>query len=120
MRQRQFVRITETGHGQQREQPGLKPDRTQQSGLDVPFVKRAELFVFLFPCLIERVGALRTFEIGPRQQPPQIGMRGMVKNGVSSNKLWPGTRAVRVHIRLLGGKADSVTEIRNVKVEEVE
>lgn len=47
-------------------------------------------------------------------------LSGMVKNGVSSNKLWPGTRAVRVHIRLLGGKADSVTEIRNVKVEEVE
>lgn len=46
-------------------------------------------------------------------------LSGILKTGVSANQLWPGTRAVRVHIRLLGGKDDSLVEIRNVKVEEL-
>ncbi|MBO4631901.1 MAG: hypothetical protein J5858_08270 [Lentisphaeria bacterium] len=46
-------------------------------------------------------------------------LSGIVKVGTSANKLWPGTGSVRIHIRLLGGKTDSVVEIRNVKVEEI-
>ena len=45
-------------------------------------------------------------------------LNGKVKSGAPVDKLWPGTKSVKLVIEL-DGKADSVTEIRNVKVEEV-
>ena len=42
----------------------------------------------------------------------------IAKNGNPQNQLWPGTKKIRLVIRI-NGKPDSVTEIRNVKLEEV-
>ena len=44
---------------------------------------------------------------------------GMAKNGNPSNKFWPGTVTARIVILVLGAKNDTVTEFRNIKVEEV-
>ena len=44
---------------------------------------------------------------------------GMAKNGNPSNKFWPGTVTARILILVLQAKNDTVTEFRNVKVEEV-
>ena len=46
-------------------------------------------------------------------------LTGQSRFGNVNNRLWPGTKTVKLVIQLLG-KADSVTEIRNVKVEEIE
>ena len=45
-------------------------------------------------------------------------LTGVAKTGNPPNKLWPGTKYVKLIIRV-NGKSDSVTEIRGVKVEEV-
>ena len=46
-------------------------------------------------------------------------LSGIAKISTPIRKLWPGTESVRLIIFIFG-KKDSVTEIRNVKVEEVE
>ena len=47
-------------------------------------------------------------------------LNGQVMPGkpVVGHKLWPGTQSVRIIIRVTG-KADSVTELRNIKIEEL-
>ncbi len=45
-------------------------------------------------------------------------LSGITQTNNPANKLWPGTKAVRLVIEI-NGKADSVTEIRNIKVEEL-
>lgn len=44
---------------------------------------------------------------------------GVAKHGVPGNKLWAGTKTVKGLILLLNGDKDSVTEIRNLKLEVV-
>jgi len=44
---------------------------------------------------------------------------GIVKSGNPGNKFWPGTVSARIVILVLNAKQDTVTEFRNIKVEEV-
>ena len=45
---------------------------------------------------------------------------GMAKNTNPVNKFWPGTKTVRILILLMGGKADTEVEFKNIKVEEIQ
>ena len=45
---------------------------------------------------------------------------GMAKNTNPVSKFWPGTKKVRILILLMGGKADTEMEFKNIKVEEIQ
>ena len=44
---------------------------------------------------------------------------GMAENVSTASKFWPGTKMVKILILFTSGKPDSVTEFKNIKIEEV-